>query len=64
MSCFSGSSNFVILDQVIKQTLGEVFERWYKSDQVDLRAEITTVFEDVLATYLYGKNVKDKTVKM
>ena len=64
MSCFSGSSNFVILDQVTKQTLSEVFKRWSKSDQINLREEITNIFEDTITTYLFGREVNNQTVKM
>ena len=38
--------------------------KWRESKTIDLRREVNKIFEDVVTTFLYGKNVKNQTTKM
>lgn len=38
--------------------------KWRESKTIDLRREVNKIFEDVITTFLYGKNVKNQKTQM
>ena len=38
--------------------------KWRESKTIDLRREVNKIFEDVITTFLYGKNVKIQKPEM
>lgn len=63
MGMFSGSSNFTLIDQITQDVLKNFFDKIDESrdDQgqvvVDLRAEVINIFESIVTTYLFGRDV-------
>lgn len=40
------------------------FKRWQASKSIDLRSEVTNIFEEVVGVYLFGDDVVEKEVTM
>lgn len=64
MSCFTGTSNFNLLDQTIEDYLPRFFESWKEKKTIDIRAEVTKVFEDIVSIFLFGKDADHDMISM
>lgn len=68
MNMFSGTTNFNMLDRIVEKVLQQFFDRIatnpFGNNTIDLKAELTQIFDETISMYNYGKDVSSQTIRI